>query len=69
MPAVGTDLADSPIAQAATPAGLRARAERVRSLARSVAHDDAAPLLRAFADELEAKAEALESEPHGIGTA
>jgi hypothetical protein len=45
-----------------TPDGLRARAERVRVLARSVAHDEAAPMLRAFADELEAKADALEAQ-------
>jgi hypothetical protein len=43
-----------------TPAELRVRAERVRVLARSVAHDEAAPILRAFADELEAKAKARE---------
>jgi hypothetical protein len=43
-----------------TAAELRVRAQRVRALARSVAHDDAAPILRAFADELEAKAEASE---------
>lgn len=43
-----------------TPAQLRVRAQRVRVLARSIAHDEAAPILRAFADELEAKAEARE---------
>jgi len=43
-----------------TPAELRVRAQRVRALARSVAHDEAAPILRAFADELDAKAEASE---------
>lgn len=44
-----------------TPAELRMRAARVRALARSVAHDEAAPILRAFADELEAKADASEA--------
>ena len=58
---MGTDLVGRRCTQAMTPAGLRAQAERARTLARSVAHDEAAPILRAFADELDAKAGALEA--------
>ncbi|HEY3846369.1 MAG TPA: hypothetical protein VGL95_04580 [Acetobacteraceae bacterium] len=56
-----TDVAGVQRIHAVTPDGLRARAERVRMLARSVAHDEAAPMLRAFADELDAKADALDA--------
>jgi hypothetical protein len=62
---VATDVAGVQRLQAATPDGLRARAERVRMLARSVAHDEAAPMLRAFADELDAKADALDAQQTG----
>jgi hypothetical protein len=57
---VGTDVADRGCDRPMPPADLRARAGSVRTLARFVAHDEAAPTLRAFADELEARAEALE---------
>lgn len=42
------------------PATLRQRAERVRALARAVAHDAAADTLREYADELEVRAAALD---------
>jgi hypothetical protein len=57
---VGMHLVNSPSSQTMTPEGLRVRARQVRALARSVAHHEAAPTIRAFADELEAKADALE---------
>jgi hypothetical protein len=59
---VGMDGVDSRGAWPKTPAGLRARAEHTRALARFIAHDEAAPTLRAYADELDARAEALESD-------
>ena len=43
-------------------AELRARAARVRRLARDFEHDESAPRLRAYADELEAQAKVLEAE-------
>jgi len=42
-------------------AELRARATRVRRLARDFEHDEAAPRLRALADELDKRADALEA--------
>lgn len=58
---MATDNAISPIGPADHSAALRARAERVRALARAVAHDDAADTLREYADELEVKAASLEA--------
>jgi hypothetical protein len=43
-------------------AGLRARAARVRRLARDFEYDELAHRLRASADELEAQADTLEAE-------
>lgn len=57
---VGMHFVNSPSSQTMTPEGLRVRARQVRALARSVADHEAAPTIRAFADELEAKADALE---------
>jgi hypothetical protein len=54
------DAANQTYYQVMTPEGLRARARQVRALARSVADHEAAPTIREFADELEAKADALE---------
>jgi hypothetical protein len=42
-------------------AELRARAARVRQLARTFENDEAAPRLRAYADELDKRAHALEA--------
>ena len=53
------DAADTSSDRAVTIARLRAQAARVRAIARSVAHDEAAPKLHAFAAELESQAEAL----------
>ena len=41
-------------------AELRARAARARRLARAFEHDESAPRLRALADDLQARADALE---------
>lgn len=43
-------------------AELRAKAARARRLAETINHDEAAPRLRALADELEAQAETQEAE-------
>ncbi len=42
-------------------AELRAHAARARWLAQSLEHDEAAPRLRAYADELDERADALEA--------
>jgi hypothetical protein len=43
-----------------SPAQMRARAERVRTMARSLANDEAGERLRNYADELDARAAVLE---------
>jgi hypothetical protein len=58
---MGTEIADTSHTSSITPAGLRQRAERVRALARDIAHDSAAQTLRNLADELDAKAAAMEA--------
>jgi hypothetical protein len=58
---VGMDVANMLNCPTMTPEGLRMRARQVRALARSVADHEAAPTIRAFADELETKADALET--------
>jgi hypothetical protein len=58
---VAQDFAISQTSTAEFPAALRARAERVRALARAVAHDVAAETLRKYADELDQKAATFEA--------
>ena len=54
-----------PPSDAQSAAELRARAARVRQLARTFENDEAAPRLRAYADELDKRAHALEAAANG----